>query len=1047
MSALALMDRFYVSGGTMPEDAASYVERAADRHLLNSLQEGKFCYVLNSRQMGKSSMCVRTKMQLEQDGVRTAFVDLTKIGGRNVTAEQWYAGLIVEVGRALGLRVELLEYWKDNSHLSPMQRFFGGIREVVLEKIRAKVVIFVDEIDSTRSLPFDTDEFFAGIRECFNHRVQDPEYNRLTFCLLGVAVPSDLIRNAQTTPFNIGERVYLKDFTLEEASALAKGLPGRESLVNRIHYWTHGHPFLTQSVCTAIKNDPSITTDEGVDRMVSRDLFEPKARETNINLADVGNRVLNGYAEGDDINKFRADILSAYDKAIRGKSELQDDESNRVTAVLKLSGLMRSEGKSLKVRNPIYEHVFGKEWVKENMPGQELRRQRRAFFLGVARTAFVSVVVIAIIAYLALANHRLALTAEAQAREGRYQAYVASMDLMPVLYDQRNLTKIRKVLDAHKEDPWRGPEWSYWGRISHEAVAEGEVSGIGAFVMSLSSDQKFLVQANGSEIKIYDAHDVSLVRKFDVPYKNVLTATYVPGTAHILILSRGGGGGIIDSQNGKELVALPADFGANPIAPDFYSKGKLLFGGTATTQGYLDLQTGTYHKVDNPFPKSATFNIGENFVVGVAADKPSLIRTYAMDFKTVIREYPITFQPAFVQTFHDGKHAIIAGLDGEIAVLDLQSGKVVSQIKTPEPVLGFSISQDDSLVGINVRRRASGLVDCKNYTLQFRRWYPEANLAIVYPDKSRYATMYTNIKLYDPTLPPVVRTYQLGTGPWAASLRNVNGKQFLNAVRQGTGDVKTDEIGDGVLIPRTDLGPGKLVKNAFTIDPNFFELLVQHDKDFAVEDLFGHRMMPVSIKGTPIVPRISSNGEVEAVTLDGFNIDIYDRKTGAKKTTIKLTTRLSGMQFDLQGKRLAISQIDQGVTVVDVDGWKVLWSHNMHAQGIRSLRFSKDGKLLLTCGDDDTARLWDAVTGAKLLELTGCAQSVVDGDITPDGSRIITVSDDQTVRVWDAKTGLETTTLGSTGAGPLFCRLTLDSKYIVTTDTQGEVKFWPVSAK
>src|SRR5690349_3820056 len=130
MSALAVTDVFYVSGGTMPEEALSYVERAADRHLLNSLLDGRFCYVLNSRQMGKSSMCVRTKRKLEAEGVRTAFIDLTKIGGKNVTAEQWYAGLVVEVGRALGLRTELLDYWRDNSHLSPMQRFFGGIREI-----------------------------------------------------------------------------------------------------------------------------------------------------------------------------------------------------------------------------------------------------------------------------------------------------------------------------------------------------------------------------------------------------------------------------------------------------------------------------------------------------------------------------------------------------------------------------------------------------------------------------------------------------------------------------------------------------------------------------------------------------------------------------------------------------------------------------------------------------------------------------------------------------------------------------------------------------
>ncbi len=54
------------------------------------------------------------------------------------------------------------------------------------------VVIFIDEVDVVRSLPFSTDEFFAAIRECYNRRTVEPEFNVLTFCLLGVASPSDI---------------------------------------------------------------------------------------------------------------------------------------------------------------------------------------------------------------------------------------------------------------------------------------------------------------------------------------------------------------------------------------------------------------------------------------------------------------------------------------------------------------------------------------------------------------------------------------------------------------------------------------------------------------------------------------------------------------------------------------------------------------------------------------------------------------------------------------------------------------------------------------
>src|SRR5205807_8109723 len=88
----------------------------------------------------------------------------------------------------------------------------------------SKLVIFVDEIDVVRSLPFSADEFFAAIRECYNRRSQNPAFERLTFCLLGVATPSDLIQDVRMTPFNIGARIELTDFSAAEAAPLRAGL-------------------------------------------------------------------------------------------------------------------------------------------------------------------------------------------------------------------------------------------------------------------------------------------------------------------------------------------------------------------------------------------------------------------------------------------------------------------------------------------------------------------------------------------------------------------------------------------------------------------------------------------------------------------------------------------------------------------------------------------------------------------------------------------------------------------------------------------------------
>jgi adenylate cyclase len=82
---------------------------------------------------------------------------------------------------------------------------------------------------SILSLNFPIDDFFALIRACYNKRVDCSEYHRLTFALLGVATPSDLIQDKSRTPFNIGKAIALDGFKLEGAQPLAEGLAGKVS--------------------------------------------------------------------------------------------------------------------------------------------------------------------------------------------------------------------------------------------------------------------------------------------------------------------------------------------------------------------------------------------------------------------------------------------------------------------------------------------------------------------------------------------------------------------------------------------------------------------------------------------------------------------------------------------------------------------------------------------------------------------------------------------------------------------------------------------------
>src|SRR6185503_1161864 len=357
---------FFIVGGTMRHDAPSYVERKADKDLLAALLRGEFCHVLTARQMGKSSLMLRTRASLRASGVRGAVIDLTAIG-QNLIVDQWYNGLILQMGERLGIEDDLMTYWRSQTQTGPMQKWVDTLRKAVLPRFRGPLVVFIDEIDAVRSLTFSTDEFFAGIRECYNLREEDPQMRRLTFCLLGVAAVSDLISDIRTTPFNIGRRIDLNDFTDEEALTLEEGLGRSEkqnrALLKRILYWTGGHPYLTQRVCRAVVEDQSIQDARGIDTLVDELFIAKRAADHDDNLVFVREAMLRSETD-------LTGLLQLYAK-VRRKKSIPDDDTSPLISTLTLSGITRPEKGLLRVRNRIYERAFDDSWINANLPGFE----------------------------------------------------------------------------------------------------------------------------------------------------------------------------------------------------------------------------------------------------------------------------------------------------------------------------------------------------------------------------------------------------------------------------------------------------------------------------------------------------------------------------------------------------------------------------------------------------------------------------------------------------------------------------------------------------
>ena len=197
--------------------------------------------------MGKTSVLARGLQQARAEGSRVVVTDFQKLNASDLeSAEAFFVALGGLIADQLDLDVYPEDVWKPRR--APSVNFERYVRREVLEKVDGPLVWGMDEVDRLFTCPFGS-EVFGLFRTWHNERAVDPTapWGRLTLAIVYATEAHLFITDQNQSPFNVGTRLELKDFTREQVGELNAryGSPLKGEL-ERFYDLLGGHPYLVR---------------------------------------------------------------------------------------------------------------------------------------------------------------------------------------------------------------------------------------------------------------------------------------------------------------------------------------------------------------------------------------------------------------------------------------------------------------------------------------------------------------------------------------------------------------------------------------------------------------------------------------------------------------------------------------------------------------------------------------------------------------------------------------------------------------------------------
>ncbi len=235
-------------GGAVPLDSAFYLVRRTDEEFTTAVRRhDSIVLVKGARQMGKTSLLARGLQQAREMGALCIRTDFQKLNTAHlVSADTLFLTLAEMIADQLDLDTLPEDVW--NAKRGPNVNFERYLRREVLAKSDKPVVWAMDEVDRLFTCDFGS-EVFGLFRSWHNERSLDPTgpWGKLTLAIAYATEAHLFITDLNQSPFNVGTRLTLQDFTLEQAEELNRryGQPLRNAQeVQALYDLVGGQPYL-----------------------------------------------------------------------------------------------------------------------------------------------------------------------------------------------------------------------------------------------------------------------------------------------------------------------------------------------------------------------------------------------------------------------------------------------------------------------------------------------------------------------------------------------------------------------------------------------------------------------------------------------------------------------------------------------------------------------------------------------------------------------------------------------------------------------------------